>query len=119
MDRVVRAAEAVRAIGVGLSLDDFGTGYASLRRLRQLPLTEVKIDKSYVSRMTAQAPERGIVTSVHEFAAALGLGLVAEGVEDEPTVAALAALPGTIGQGYYFGKPMTVDELDDWRRSRR
>jgi EAL domain-containing protein (putative c-di-GMP-specific phosphodiesterase class I)/GGDEF domain-containing protein len=110
-DRVVRSAQRLRALGVGLSLDDFGTGYASLQQLRMLPLTEVKVDRSYVTAMTTGRAEHAIVTSVHQFARSLDLVLVVEGVEDEPTAAALARLPGIIGQGYYFGKPMAPDEL--------
>lgn len=115
--RVSQAAETIAALGVGLSLDDFGTGYASLQQLRLLPLTEVKLDRSYVGQMTAHKAERAIVTSVHQFARALELDLVAEGVEDAKTAAALAELPGTIGQGWYFGRPMTADELEEWRHT--
>jgi diguanylate cyclase (GGDEF)-like protein len=110
--RVVQATETIAALGVGLSLDDFGTGYASLQQLRLLPLTELKLDRSYVSQMTANQAERAIVTSVHQFARALKLEMVAEGVEDAKTAAALAQLPGTIGQGWYFGRPMTAHELE-------
>ncbi|HEX5994421.1 MAG TPA: GGDEF domain-containing phosphodiesterase [Jiangellales bacterium] len=113
--RVIAAAGAITAMGIGLSLDDFGTGYASLQQLRQLPLTEVKVDQSYVRGMTAGPAEQGIIAGVHQFAKALGLGMVAEGVEDAATAAALAELPGTVGQGYYFGKPMPPGELTAWR----
>jgi EAL domain-containing protein (putative c-di-GMP-specific phosphodiesterase class I) len=115
--RVARAADTIAALGVGLSLDDFGTGHASMQQLRLLPLTEVKIDRSYVTHMTSNQAERAIVTSVHQFARALQLDLVAEGVEDAETAALLAHLPGTIGQGWYFGRPMTASEFEEWRRT--
>jgi diguanylate cyclase (GGDEF)-like protein len=111
-ERVARAAERIAALGVGLSLDDFGTGYASMQQLRVLPLAEVKIDKSYVQGMTDNESQRAIVTSVHQLAAALRLAVVAEGVEDEQTAAALGRLPGTIGQGWHFGRPIPAAEFE-------
>jgi diguanylate cyclase len=110
-ERVQRVSEAIVRLGVGLSLDDFGTGYASLQQLRRLPLTEVKLDKSYVAGVTGTRAERAIVTGVHELARALGLAIVAEGVEDEQIAHQLAKLPGTIGQGWYFGRPVPADEF--------
>ncbi len=117
--RVAHAADAISQLGVGLSLDDFGTGFASMQQLRLLPLTEVKIDRSYVAGMAESPADLAIVTSVHELARTLRLDVVAEGVEDEPTVAALSRLPGTIGQGWFFGRPMTASDLEAWQRSRR
>jgi predicted signal transduction protein with EAL and GGDEF domain len=115
--RVGQVAKLLTNLGVGLSLDDFGTGHASLQQLRQLPLTEVKLDRSYVSGIVANPGDRAVVTSVHQMARALGLTVVAEGVEDERTAAALARLPGTIGQGWHFGAPMPADEV--WRHARQ
>jgi EAL domain-containing protein (putative c-di-GMP-specific phosphodiesterase class I) len=116
-ERVVRAVAPLAALGVGLSLDDFGTGYASMQQLQLLPLTEVKIDKSYVAEITDNPARWAIVTSVHELASALGLTVVAEGVEEERTADALRRLPGTIGQGYHFGHPVPPDEFEhQWHR---
>ncbi|HEY7223672.1 MAG TPA: EAL domain-containing protein [Micromonosporaceae bacterium] len=115
---VQRAAHALVHLGVGLSMDDFGTGYASMHQLRAFPLTEVKIDRSYVHGLLDHSAEMAIVTTVHELARALGLDLVAEGVEDEDTAAVLARLPGTIGQGWHFGHPMPAEELEHWQSRR-
>jgi diguanylate cyclase (GGDEF)-like protein len=116
-ERVVRAVAPLTALGVGLSLDDFGTGYASMQQLQLLPLTEVKIDKSYVAGITDNPARRAIVTSVHELASALGLTVVAEGVEEERTADALRRLSGTIGQGYHFGRPVPPEEFErQWHR---
>jgi predicted signal transduction protein with EAL and GGDEF domain len=109
--RVSAVAATITQLGVGLSLDDFGTGHASLQQLRQLPLTEVKLDRSYVSGILDNPADQAVITSVHEMAQALGVSVVAEGVEDERTAAALARLPGTIGQGWHFGAPMPAHEL--------
>lgn len=112
--RVSQVARALHVRGMGLSLDDFGTGYASLQQLRELPLSEVKVDRSYVAGMVDNPADRAIVASVHQLSRALGVTIVAEGVEDQRTAEALATLPGIIGQGWYFGRPMTVDDLHEW-----
>lgn len=114
---VERAAERLVDLGLGLSIDDFGTGHASMQQIRLMPLTEVKIDKSYVSGMLHSRSERAIVATVHQLAGALGVTVVAEGIEDADTAAALAKLGGMVGQGWYFGRPMTGDALyDEWHR---
>jgi EAL domain-containing protein (putative c-di-GMP-specific phosphodiesterase class I) len=109
--RASQVAGELTRLGLGLSLDDFGTGHASLQQLRLLPLTEVKVDRAYVSGIVESAADRAVVTSVHELARALGVVVVAEGVEDRRTADALASLPGIIGQGWHFGAPMRPDEL--------
>jgi predicted signal transduction protein with EAL and GGDEF domain len=108
------ATGRVAALGVGLSLDDFGTGFASLRRLRQMPLTEVKIDRSYVSRITDSPADLAIVTTIHDIAQTLSLRVVAEGIEDEQTATILAGLDGVIGQGWLYARAMPADELVNW-----
>jgi EAL domain-containing protein (putative c-di-GMP-specific phosphodiesterase class I)/GGDEF domain-containing protein len=114
--RLAGSIGEIAGLGVGLSLDDFGTGHASMQQLLALPLTEVKIDKSYVMGMTGNATKHAIVTSIHQLASTLGLSVVAEGVEDARTAAALARLPGTIGQGWHFGRPVLSDDFEkQWR----
>jgi predicted signal transduction protein with EAL and GGDEF domain len=112
------AAQRIATLGVGLSLDDFGTGFASLRQLLRLPVTEVKIDRVYVSKLAESPRDRAIVTAIHELAQALGLRVVAEGVEDEATVDVLAGFDQVIGQGWYYARPMPATELVDWLRGR-
>lgn len=119
MSRVSRAARAVTALGVGLSLDDFGTGYASLQQLRQLPLSEVKVDREYVADVAVNRTSQAIIRSVYELGQALGLTIVAEGVEDDATVAKLSQLTGVIGQGWLFGRPMPPADFDQWLREHR
>jgi len=114
--RISRACARIVGLGVGLSIDDFGTGYASLAQLRLLPVREVKVDQSYVRGVLNDPSARAIVTSVHQLCAALGLDLVAEGVEDERIASALAEFGGAIGQGWHFGRPMPAEELyAQWR----
>jgi diguanylate cyclase (GGDEF)-like protein len=113
------ATERIAKLGIGVSLDDFGTGFASLRRLRQMHLVEVKIDKSLISRVADSPPDRAIVTTIHNTANALGLRVVAEGIEDEQTERILASLGAIIGQGWLYARPMTAHQLVDWLRVRR
>jgi EAL domain-containing protein (putative c-di-GMP-specific phosphodiesterase class I) len=112
------AAQRMVKLGVGLSLDDFGTGFSSLRRLRRLPLTEVKIDRVYVSKLADSPADRAMVTAIHELARALELRVVAEGIEDEATADILATFDGMIGQGWYYARPMPGPDLVQWLRGR-
>ncbi|MGE5156406.1 MAG: EAL domain-containing protein [Betaproteobacteria bacterium] len=110
---------ALVGLGFGLSLDDFGAGHASLQQLRQLPLTEVKIDQSYIRGVVGDPADLAIVAGVHQFAAATGTRVVAEGVEDRSTAEVLKTFDGAIGQGYYFARPMSADALQMWLQSPR
>jgi EAL domain-containing protein (putative c-di-GMP-specific phosphodiesterase class I) len=118
MQTISKIDSALDTQAVTQSQEDFGTGNASLQQLRELPLTEVKVDRSYVFGMVDNPADAAIVASVHQLTRALGVDVVAEGVEDQRTADALARLPGTIGQGWYFGHPMTVEDLHEWQRSR-
>nr|WP_298130777.1 EAL domain-containing protein [uncultured Pseudoxanthomonas sp.] len=110
-DRVVAALDAV---GVAFSIDDFGTGHSSLVRIARFPITEIKLDRSFVGDMRhAKLP---IVATSITLAQSLGMRVVAEGVEDAETMAQLRALGCDIGQGYHFSKPVTRDELARWLR---
>jgi EAL domain-containing protein (putative c-di-GMP-specific phosphodiesterase class I) len=114
MDDPMRAEGVLRqlgGIGVSIAVDDFGTGYSSLAYLKRLDVAQLKIDRSFVTGMTRDAKDLAIVRSVVELAHNLGLKTVAEGVEEESTVTALAELGCDDAQGYYFGRPMSPDEL--------
>ena len=101
----------LRRLGVGLSLDDYGTGFSSLIRLRDLPFTEVKMDRSFVSRITRDHTDWSIVRSTVEMSKLLDLEIVAEGIEDIETAEALADMACGRGQGYLFAKPAPFDQL--------
>jgi len=106
--------ERLHALGVKLSIDDFGTGYSSLGRLRELPIHEVKIDKSFVLRSANDHRDRAVVRSAVQLGHALDLTVVAEGVEDSDTYAYLAREGCDAVQGYYLSKPLPPDEFLDW-----
>ena len=102
----------LRDIGFGLSIDDFGTGYSSMAYLQQLPVEELKIDRSFVSRAVVDAGSLAIVRATIELGHGLGLQIVAEGVEDNATWDALRELGCDLGQGYLFGHPVPAADLD-------
>lgn len=112
--QVLATITRLHQLGVGIALDDFGTGFSSLQHLRRLPLSEVKVDRSFVLGMTEDADDAAIVTSVVELARALGLRVVAEGVEDERTWRMLHAIGCDAAQGWFYARPMPAEELVAW-----
>src|SRR4029079_17980038 len=91
----------VERLGIAIALDDFGTGYSSMLHLRRLPLSEVKIDRSFVLGITTDEDDAAIVRSMIELANALRLRVVAEGVEDDRTWRMLAAVGCHVAQGWF------------------
>ncbi len=108
----------LHALGLRLSMDDFGTGYSSLSQLRQLPIDEVKIDKSFVLGMSTSQGESFIARSIIELAHNLGLRVVAEGVEDELTRNLLAQMGCDKLQGFLVSRPLPEDRLESWLLAR-
>lgn len=104
-------------LGVAVSLDDFGTGYSSMVHLRRLPVNEVKIDRSFVSNMTANRDDHAVVRSIIDLGHTLGLRVVAEGVEDEQTRLALIEAGCDIAQGWLIARPMAPEQLLAWLRA--
>jgi diguanylate cyclase (GGDEF)-like protein len=99
-------------MGIELSLDDFGTGYSSLSHMRQLPVGEIKLDRSFVSWMRVRKDDEAIVCAVIELAHKLGMRVVAEGVEDVITWQILSQLDCEVIQGYALGRPMPAAEFE-------
>jgi EAL domain-containing protein (putative c-di-GMP-specific phosphodiesterase class I) len=99
---------------VQLSVDDFGTGYSSLMHLRQMPIDELKIDRSFVSPMLHDESDLIIVRSTINLGHDLGLRVIAEGVEDEATLARLVRLGCDLAQGYHFSRPMPGEQFGRW-----
>ena len=101
----------LRAAGCKVSFDDFGTGFSSLGNLRSLPIDGLKIDISFVAAMLGGGVDAAVVEAVIRLGAALGVAVVAEGVEDAATAERLLELGCPFGQGYYFGRPEPVAAL--------
>jgi diguanylate cyclase (GGDEF)-like protein len=100
--------------GMRISIDDYGTGYSSLAQLKQLPVHELKIDKSFVQRLCDDEDDRIIVRSTIELAHNMGLSVVAEGIEDEFALNWLAKNNCELGQGYFISRPQHANELTPW-----
>ena len=105
-EEIRRAFGNLRRLGVGISIDDFGTGYSNLRYLESFPLSEIKVDRSFVHDLAHSAAKRVIVESIVKLGAALDIRVVAEGIETEAERAIMRALGCSVGQGYLFAAPM-------------
>jgi len=113
-ERSNRTLRAIRERGIKLSIDDFGTGHCSLAYLRDLPVQELKLDRSFVRDIAARERDAAIVRSTIDLAHSLGLTLVAEGIEDAAGADLLRRMGCDIAQGYYFGRPQPgTDVLAD------
>ncbi len=112
MDDMINKMNILRDIGIRFSMDDFGTGFSSLSYLRQLPIDTLKIDKSFIDTVVTDGPTRTIAESIIELSKKLGFDTIAEGVEEEVQYSLLKNIGCENIQGYYFGKPMDVDDID-------
>ncbi|GBQ65263.1 EAL domain-containing protein [Komagataeibacter intermedius] len=111
--------QAIRNLGVALSMDDFGTGYSSLSRLTRLPLTEIKIDRSFIMNLEHDANAQAVTTAVIGIGGRLGMTVVTEGVETVRQLDLLCQLGCDVVQGYLFARPMTPQKLEEWIREDR
>ena len=110
-DDKLNMLRALRDIGVGLSMDDFGTGFSSLANLAALPVTEIKIDKSFVQAIANDNRFSVLVSSIIEIGNKLGLTVVAEGVENKAQLSSLRSHNCQVIQGFIYSKAVTADEL--------
>ena len=111
-------AGALRALNCNLALDDFGAGYSSLARLRQLPFSELKIDRSYVMNCDSDQLNAGLCETIVELSKRFGLKTVAEGIETTYESHKLQGIGVNVGQGYLYAKPMPRDQLIGLMRKR-
>jgi diguanylate cyclase (GGDEF)-like protein len=116
--RALPVLRALHNLGVVLAVDDFGTGYSSLAYLRQLPVDEVKIDKSFVFGMGSDLGDLAVVRSIVELGHSLGLTVVAEGVEEDVARDQLAAMGCDVAQGYLISRPLSEERLEAWLQAR-
>lgn len=111
LDNLLPIFHKIKANSIALSLDDFGTGYSSLSMLKTVPLDELKIDKSFVDYIAKNSSDKAMVKSIINMGKNLGLLVLAEGVEDKDQVKLLKDAGCDIFQGYYFSKPLALEEL--------
>jgi diguanylate cyclase (GGDEF)-like protein len=114
LPRAIATLNALRAEGLRVSVDDFGTGQSSLGQLKHLPADELKIDKSFVLQLAPGSEDERIVQSIVQLGHALGLKVVAEGLETETGLDVLARLRCDVAQGYHFSRPLPVEALTPW-----
>jgi diguanylate cyclase (GGDEF)-like protein len=109
-DASAEVLERLRRLGVSLAVDDFGTGYSSLGHLRRFPVSKVKIDRGFVSRVDVDSGDAAIVRAVVAMSHAMGLEVVAEGIETESQRALLERSGVSLGQGWLFGRPLAAED---------
>lgn len=112
--RTMQTIEQVRAMGVRLSMDDFGTGYSSLSYLRRLPVSELKLDRSFVADLESDEAARALSRAILEIGKSLGLTVVAEGVETQGQITMLRAQGYPVAQGYWFSHPLAPQAFEAW-----
>ena len=111
-ERALEIFRRIQDLGVRIAFDDFGTGYAGLTYLKKFPLDRLKIDKSFVCKLTANSDDMAIVGATISLGKQLGLSVVAEGIEDRATANLLRSRGCDEGQGFYFGRPMPAVEFE-------
>jgi len=114
LGNAIRVMDQLRSLGVRFAVDDFGTGYSSLASLQRLPVDEIKIDRAFVQELAASGSDSVIVRSTIDLGHAMGLKVVAEGVEDESTLHTLRALGCDLAQGYLLSRPLPAREFREW-----
>ena len=113
-ERALSTVSRLSGLGIHISVDDFGTGYSSLENLRRLPIDELKIDRSFVTPMLNDKSDLIIVRSTINLAHDLGLRIIAEGVEDAPTLDRLTLLGCDLAQGFHLSRPMSPENFTGW-----
>src|SRR5919202_3413454 len=117
-DDTLEVLDAVARLGIPLAVDDFGTGYSSLAYLKRLPVSTIKIDRSFVMTIPGDRSDRAIVHSTIDLARELTMQVVAEGVESQAAVSELQALGCDYAQGYHLSRPLPAAELERWLDTR-
>jgi diguanylate cyclase (GGDEF)-like protein/PAS domain S-box-containing protein len=113
-----RSLQGLKDLGVGVAIDDFGTGYSSLAYLHTLPVTSVKVDRSFVERLGETDDSAPVVRAIVEMSHAMGLSVVAEGVKDEKLQRLVSSIGCDLAQGYHWARPMPAAEFAEWWRER-
>lgn len=119
IQHAISVLECLRDIGTRISMDDFGTGHSSLAQIKNMPLYELKIDKSFITTLMSDNQNKAIVRTTIEMAHNMGLTVVAEGIEDEDSLRQLSDLGCEQAQGFFMSKPVSSDDLIVWLNTRK
>ena len=111
-ENIIPRLHELRNLGVRLAMDDFGTGYSSMAYLSSLPIDTLKIDRSFITKMTRSDEDAAIVRAIVTLAKTLDLRITSEGIETSDQHAQLSALGCDFGQGYFFDRPMSAEKLE-------
>ncbi|MEX2515424.1 MAG: EAL domain-containing protein [Gammaproteobacteria bacterium] len=118
LDDNIKKLGQLRERGLGISIDDFGTGYSSLRYMSKLPVTALKIDRAFITNLSTSAEDMAIVSAIIPLAHAMGLGVIAEGVETAEQLELLKQLNCNEYQGYLFSRPLSFDDMEVMLKNR-
>jgi EAL domain-containing protein (putative c-di-GMP-specific phosphodiesterase class I) len=113
--KAITQLQAFREQGFALAIDDFGTGYSSMSYLKNLPVTTLKVDKSFVMQLDSQQGDQKIVKTVIDLAHSFALDVVAEGIENHASLMLLRDWGCNLAQGYYISRPLPFDKLLEWQ----
>ena len=116
--KIRKKIDRMRDLGVGLAIDDFGKGYSSLTYLKDIPASEIKIDKKFVENIAIDEKDWHIVKATMDLAKAFGMRVVAEGVDNDQSMRVLGELGCELAQGFYISRPIRSDLLEDWLQSK-
>lgn len=117
VDDVIAQLKGIRELGVKVSMDDFGTGYSSIGLLDLIPLDTLKLDRVFTNDL-GKPSKQAIIKAIILLSDSLNLNVIAEGIESQEQANALNQLGCHLMQGYYYGKPMKINELEDWYQNR-
>ena len=113
IDANIKILDKLMKMGIRIALDDFGTGYSSLNYLREIPISTLKVDKSFIDNMTSNTKEGKIIKNILEMAHSMDLKVIAEGVENEQQLMTLKNMNCDYIQGYYYSKPLPANEIEE------
>jgi EAL domain-containing protein (putative c-di-GMP-specific phosphodiesterase class I) len=114
IDVAIATMNRLRAMGVHIHIDDFGTGYSSLSYLHSLPIDALKIDRSFINKLTVNGENAEIILSIISLAKSLNFDVIAEGVELAHQLEQMKGMECRLGQGYLFSKPMAPGAIEAW-----
>jgi EAL domain-containing protein (putative c-di-GMP-specific phosphodiesterase class I) len=119
VDAAVETMTQLRDMGIHLHIDDFGTGHSSLSYLHRFPVNALKIDRSFIKKLAADGSNKEIILSIISLAKSMNVDVIAEGVEMEHQLSKIKEMHCGYGQGFFFARPMSSEDIDEWLKGRK